>query len=73
MTPQEIQRAFKPVCEAMSRAESRIHKEPTLEQAKEFFGIEDTTWAQMLPEEKQTFVDEIMDTPKFRRVFMEGS
>lgn len=41
-----------------------ISAPPTLLDAKEFFGILDATWAAMSEEEQQTYVDEIMDSPK---------
>lgn len=51
---------------------NQVVAKPTIEQARYFFGIEDSTWAQLLPEEKLTYVDEIMDTPKFKRAFFEN-
>lgn len=43
--------------------------QPTLLEAKAFFGILDTTWNQMRKEEQQSYVNEITETPKFLRIF----
>lgn len=43
-----------------------------IEEAKKFFGIKDENWVTMTQEEKQSYADEIIDTPAFRRAFRDG-
>lgn len=42
---------------------------PTFKQAQEFFGIDDKTWNDLALGEKQSFVNEILETPKFMLIF----